>query len=206
MSVEERRESKLKHLARIAMGPPPAEKHADDPLLGLIRDGDHGEDIADAIAHVARCADCRAKLTEGDVERKAVVVMAIEAPAASMRDVAKAAEESNARLMERGQGRWTAVVDADKSEAFARKLDQGEQSVVTRLALATPVEVPVDSRRAPRSADPAKAGFDAAEVQAWAQVARKAKKRVAGPSPGWALFAVLAIAAAMGIAYYLATR
>jgi hypothetical protein len=206
VSVDERREAKLRQLARVAMAPPLSEKHTDDPLLGLIRDGDHGDDIADAIAHVARCAHCRAKLTEGDLERKAVVVMAIEAPSKSLPDVARAAEESNARLLDRGEGRWTAVVDADKSEAFARKLEQGDQSVVHRLAAATPVEIPVDSSHRPRGPDPAKAGFDAAEVQAWAQVARAPRRKVQTASAGWALVAIVAVGAAMGVAYLLASR
>jgi hypothetical protein len=205
VSFDERREAKIRQLARAAMTPPVDEEHADDPLLGLIRDGDHGDDIADAIAHVARCAHCRAKLTEGQIGRKAVVVMAIEAPSKSLPDVARAAEESNAKLLDRGEGRWTAVIDADKSEAFARKLEHGDQSVVHRLAAATPVEIPIDSSRRP-GPDPAKAGFDAAEVQAWAQVARAPKRKVATASAGWALTALVAIGLAMGVAYVLATR
>ena len=207
MSLDARREARIRQLARAAMARPLDEKHADDPLLGLIRDGDHSDDIADAITHVARCAYCRAKLTEGDLGRKQVVVMAIEAPSKSLPDVARAAEESNAKLLDRGEGRWTAVVDVDKSEAFARKLEHGdhEQSVVHRLAAATPVEIPIDSSRRP-GPDPAKAGFDAAEVQAWAQVARAPKRKVATASAGWALVAVVAVGLAMGVAYVLATR
>src|SRR6185312_4997262 len=54
--------------------------HADEPVLALLRHGDHGDDLADAMAHVARCAECRARLVVGAVEGRSVVVVAIEAP------------------------------------------------------------------------------------------------------------------------------
>lgn len=205
----DRREAQLRALADIAADGRGAGTHVDEPLLALMRDGDQAEDLNDAIGHVARCADCRARLTEGQVERRSVVVMAIEAPRASQRDLAKAAEETNARLFERGQGRWTAVVDASKADQLKDELEKPETSGVSRLAIGTPFEVPIEELRTARhrmqsSADvQVESGTDAAEVQAWAQVARKPKPSQ-GVSPFWVMLAIVIIAGAMALAYLLA--
>lgn len=197
----------LRELGGQAAGPSPTTGHVKDPLLALIRAGDQGDDIIDAIAHIARCPECRARFTEGEAERKTVVVVAIEAPRRNLPEVTKAAEEIDARLIERGEGRWTAVVDAEKSNAFASKLDKGpgEASVVTRLAAALPMDMPIESRTAHPRWD-IESGLSAAEVQAWAQVSRTPKRRAATPRPsvGWALFALFAIGGAIAFAYWLA--
>jgi hypothetical protein len=206
-----KREQRLRHLARIAVDTVPQGTHVDEPLLALMRDGDQADDLNDALAHVAGCSDCRARLTEGNIESKQVVVMAIEAPRASQRDLEVAAEGVNARLVERGQGRWTAVVDAQKAGELKDKLEAPESSVVSRLAVGTPFEVPAPELRAARKklesfADvPVESGTDAAEVQAWAQVAQKPAAK-AGISIMWILFAVVAIGGAVALAYFLASR
>lgn len=208
-------EHELRRLARIADDDEHVGKHVDEPVLALLRDGDQAEDLNDAIVHAARCADCRARLTEGNMERRSLVVVAIEAPRASQSDLQKAADNANARLVERGEGRFMAVVDADKASALQEGLEQPQSpdsSVVTRIAVGTPFEVPVEELRAARERMksipdmPAESGTDAAEVQAWAQVARKPSNKVSGVSPGWVFFAVLAIAGAVALAYLLATR
>lgn len=208
-------EHELRRLAHFADDDVTIGKHVDEPILALLRDGDQAEDLNDAIAHVARCADCRARLTEGNMERRSLVVMAIEAPRASQSDLQKVAEDANARLVERGEGRFMAVVDADKAEQLQERLEQPnspDSSVVTRIAVGTPFEVPVEELRAARERMqsipdlPAESGTDAAEVQAWAQVARKPSNKVSGVSAGWVIFAALAIAGAIALAYMLATR
>jgi hypothetical protein len=191
-----------------------AARHCDEPLLALMRSGDYDDDLADAVTHVARCADCRARLTAGELGSRALVVVAIEAPRHSQGQLRKAAEVSHARLVERGHGRWTAVVDVDQAEKLKSELVRGEHSVVTRLVVSTPLEVPRDaaapSTRGPMpsmfEAVPKQRGTEAAEVQAWAQMRRQPKQKVGGASPGWALFAVAAIGGAAAIAYFLATR
>jgi hypothetical protein len=205
LSDDQRRERKLRELGRLAAGPPRAGAHVDEPLLALIRTGDHDKDLDDALTHVAYCADCRARLTEGQVERRALVVMAIEAPKGSQPDLARAAHDARARLVERGDGRWTAVVDADKSDSLVQKLDAEDGSVVSRLA-ALPVEVPLESDpRARRSQlDPGEFGTDAVEVQAWAKVASAPKRKVGSSSPAWVLIGLMAIGGAVGLAYWLA--
>jgi hypothetical protein len=206
---EEKREQKLRDLARAAGGPIKPGSHLTDPLLALVRGGDQSDDLGDALLHLAGCADCRARLTEGQVERKRVVVMAIEAPRASAADLARAADQAQARLVERGDGRWTAVVPAEKSESLIKELGEAESSVVSRLGVAEPVEVPgVPSTRrsAPSHLDPVEAGTDAAEVQAWAKAAVAPPRKVAAASAGWTAFALAAVLAAIGIAYVLATR
>ena len=187
--------------------------HVGEPILALLRTGDHGDDIADAIAHVARCADCRARLTAGEIGSRALVVVAIEAPRTSQGQLEKAAEASHARLVERGHGRWTAVVDADHAEQLKAELVKGEQSVVSRLVVSTPLEVPreeiVSSRRPMPSmfeVVPKERGTEAAEVQAWAQMRRQPKRKVGGASPGWVLFALAAVGGAVALAYWLAIR
>jgi hypothetical protein len=189
------------------------EAHVDEPILALLRGGDHDDDLADAVAHVARCVDCRARLTAGELGSRALVVVAIEAPRNSQSQLRKAAEGSHARLLERGHGRWTAVVDADQAEKLKAELVKGETSVVTRLVVSTPLEVPregVPSSRGPMPSMfdmvPRQRGTEAAEVHAWGQMRRQPKQKVGGASPGWALFAIAAVGGAVGIAYFLATR
>lgn len=207
-SPDARREVKMRMLARIAGAASKAPPHVEEPLIALIRDGDHSDDLDDAIRHVSDCAICRARLTEGEIEHRSLVVMAIEAPKKSSTDLARAAEEAGAKLMTRGPGRWTAVVDAERAQGFQATLEKSEQSQVTRLAVATPVEVPrpdwSQSIPPPPMTEPA--GTHAAEVSAWVQVARAPRLRPAGPHPGWTAFAILTVLAAMGIAYFLATR
>jgi hypothetical protein len=211
---DEARERLLREYGRTAAGGRAPGQHPDEPLLALLRNGDHGEDIADAIGHVARCADCRARLIEGDVGRRNVVVMAIEAPRASHSALAKAAETSSARLVERGQGRWTAVVDAENAAQLKDDLVKGEASVVSRLVVTTPLQVPREevptgggrARLKSLTDVPMEVGTGAAEVQAWAQIPRAPRKKVPGPNPGWVLFAIAAVVGAVVIAYLLAIR
>lgn len=205
---EVRREAKLRVLARIAGStarPPP---HIDEPLIALVRNGDHADDLVDAITHLADCAICRARLTEGELEHRSLVVMAIEAPRKSSTDLQRVSAEAGARLLGRGPGRWTAVVDADRAANFQSALEKSEQSAVTRLAVATPVDVPRGDRSQtlPPPTMSVPPGTDAAEVAAWVQVARAPKLRSGGPSPGWTVFAIATVLAAMAIAYYLASR
>jgi len=205
------RERQLRRLAHVATDEPAREGHTEEPILALLRHGDQAADLEDAIVHVAHCAGCRARLTEGHVERKSVVVVAIEAPRASQSDLQKAAEGAHARLVERGEGRFVAVVDAAEAEGLKQKLEKPESSVVSRLAIGTPFEVPVEELHAARervraAAEVPETGTDAAEVSAWAQVARKPKQKVPTVSPGWTLFAAAAIVGAVAIAYVLATR
>ena len=209
-------EQRLRELGRVAADARAPGKHADAPILALLRDGDQAEDLLDAIAHVAHCADCRARLTEGHVERRSVVVMAIEAPRASQSELQKVADEAEAKLAPRGQGRWAAVVDASKADKLKGDLEKPESSVVSRLAMGTPFEVPVEELRSARQklySTPdanlagVESGTDAAEVQAWAQVARKPRRRDGERmSAGWLLVGVLVVAGAMALAYFLATR
>ena len=211
-SPEAQRESMLRDLARRSGTVPITEGHVPEPILALIRNGDFAEDIHDAIAHTAFCVDCRARLTEGEIERRSLVVMAIEAPRGSQVDLAQLTEGSGARLHERGEGRWMAVVDADRAHALKGRLEPGEASVVTRLAVATPIDVPLDppEKGGPKMRSypeilPAEKGTDAAEVAAWVQV-RHAPRRPSPPQAGWVLFAIAAVILAITIAYVLATR
>ena len=185
--------------------------HVGEPLLALLRAGDHGDDLADAIGHAARCADCRARLAAGEIGSRSLVVVAIEAPAASAPQLVHAAEASQARLVERGHGRWTAVVDAERADKLKSELGQGEQSVVSRMVMSTPLEVPREEgtrRPMPSMFEivPKERGTGAAEVQAWVQMRRQPKRKVQGASPGWALFAVAAVGCAAAVAYWLAVR
>ncbi len=201
-------------VARLATGDAQPEACLEGPLLALIRSGDQADDLNDAYLHVARCPGCRARLTEGTLGQKAFVVVAIEAPRGSLPDLEKATSESGARLFERGTGRWTAVVEAERATELRSRLEQPESSVVNRLAIGTPFEVPVEELRSARvavknridSTFPAASGTDADEVQAWAQVATQPRQRVWRLSLVWILFAVLAIAGAMAGAYLLATH
>jgi DNA-directed RNA polymerase specialized sigma24 family protein len=208
-SPEERREKKLRQLGRAATTPNKTGDHVGDPLLALVHGGDQSDDLADALSHLAACPDCRARLTEGIVAHRSVVVMAIEAPRASQEQLVRVADEAKARLFERGAGRWTAVVAAERSSAMVQKLESEESGIASRVGVAQPVEVPgVPSVRggAASIVDPGEAGTEAAEVQAWAQAAKAPKRKVATASLGWTAFAVVAVAGAMGIAYLLATR
>ena len=209
----EGRERALRRLARTASGGVIDALHVDEPLLALLRHGDHGDDIADAIAHVARCVDCRARLALGDVAGRNVVVMAIEAPRASSSHLLRVTEASGARLGERGQGRWTAVVDADKAERLKGELVSGDTSVVSRLVMTPPLRVAreeiVQGRKTMSSVHdvaPTEPGTNAAEVEAWAKIPRAPRKNVPEGGPGWALFAVFAVLGAVAIAYMLAIR
>ncbi len=206
---EERRDKKLRYLGRVATTPGKSGDHVDDPLLALVHGGDQSDDLGDALNHLAGCPDCRARLTEGATLHRSVVVMAIEAPRANQEQLIRVADEAKARLFERGAGRWTAVVAAERSSAMVQKLEAEETSIASRIGVAQPVEVPgVPSVRggAASIVDPSEAGTDAAEVQAWAQAAKAPKRKVATANAGWVAFAVMAIAGAMGIAYVLATR
>jgi hypothetical protein len=187
--------------------------HLGEPVLALLRTGDHSDDLNDAVTHTARCPDCRARLAAGEIGSRALVVVAIEAPRASQLHLEKAAEMANARLVERGHGRWTAVVDADQADKLKDELVKGETSVVSRLVVSTPLEVPREepttSRRPMPSmfeVVPKERGTEAAEVQTWGQMRRQPKQKVRGASPGWALFAVAAVGSAVAIAYFLAIR
>jgi hypothetical protein len=201
-------------VAGLAAGDARPEACIEGPLLALIRSGDQADDLQDAYLHVARCPACRARLTEGTLGQRAFVVVAIEAPRGSLPDLEKATSDTGARLFERGTGRWTAVVEAERATELKSRLEQPDSSVVNRLAIGTPFEVPVEELRSARhavnkrfdSTFPAESGTDAAEVQAWAQVATKPRQRVWHLSFGWILFAVVAIAGAMAGAYLLATH
>jgi hypothetical protein len=187
--------------------------HLDEPVLALLRAGDLSDDLNDAVTHAARCPDCRARLAAGEIRSRALVVVAIEAPRASQLQLEKAAEASNARLVERGHGRWTAVVDADQADKLKAELVKGETSVVSRLVVSTPLEVPREEPTTSRATMPSmfevvpkERGTEAAEVQTWGQMRRQPKQKVRGASPGWALFAVTAVGSAVAIAYFLAIR
>jgi len=212
--LDGRREARLRTLGLMCGAESRPNNHVEVPILSLLRGGDQAADLDDAVQHLAVCVDCRARLTEGEIERRSLVVVAIEAPRASHEDLETAAEASGARLLERGDGRWTALVDAAKADLFRTDLEGKETSKITRLAVATPIDVPLDepkphsSRRSyPDDAPPPSSiGTAAAEVNAWVQIARKPRRAVAGPHPGWALFAVSSVGLAVALAYWLATR
>ncbi len=208
-SPEERRDKKLRQLGRAATTPTETTEHVGDPLLALVHGGDQSDDLDDELAHLAACPDCRARLTEGAVAHRSVVVMAIEAPKANEEQLVRVAGESNARLFERGAGRWTAVVAAENSSAMVERLEAEASGIASRVGVAEAVEVPgVPSMRGGSNSlvDAGEAGTEAAEVQAWAQAAKAPKRKMATASAGWMAFAVLAVAGAMGLAYVLATR
>jgi hypothetical protein len=201
----------LRQLGRRADSRAATTPHVGEPILALLRAGDHGDDIGDAMSHAARCPDCRARIVAGEIGSRAVVVVAIEAPRGSASDLTRAAEKSQALLVERGHGRWTAVVDADRAEKLRSEL-QVEQSV-SRLVVSTPLAVPREETSSSRRQMPSmfeivpkERGTEAAEVQAWAKMRREPRKKVAGTSPIWALAAIVAIAGAVAIAYLLAIR
>ncbi|HQY62040.1 MAG: hypothetical protein IPF92_02355 [Myxococcales bacterium] len=161
----------LTTLAREAADPACSPKHLDDPLIALVRSGDPSDDLADAVSHVAKCVDCRARVAEGEATHRAVVVMAIDAGAnATAAFLAKAAEGSHARLVDRGGGRYTAVLEADNLSDFKAKLTAGG---VARVAVAGQVELPIARRRAASLVDPTEAGgTDGAELKAWSDIAK----------------------------------
>jgi hypothetical protein len=201
----------LRQLGRRAESSAVTTPHVREPILALLRAGDHGDDISDAMAHAARCPDCRARIVAGEVGSRAVVVVAIEAPKGRASDLTRAAEKSQALLVERGHGRWTAVVDADRAEKLTSEL-KVEQSI-SRLVVSTPLAIPREETSSSRRQMPSmfeivpkERGTEAAEVQAWAKIRREPRKNVAGTSPAWALAAVVAIAGAVAIAYFLAIR
>lgn len=208
----------IRRLAAIAAALPKADGHVDAPLLRLLRDGDQSEDLHDAITHVAMCPDCRARLTEGDVTTRSVVVLAIEAPHASVRDLERVAEGSAVKFLERGRGRFSAVVDAHEANDLKGKLESEDPSVISRVATANPTDVILRSDDAATSPTSVRrpmatlpelelgSGMSAAEVQAWAQVSKKPRRAPASVDLRWAGIGLLAIAAAVGIAYFLATR
>ncbi len=193
-------------LARAANDPAAGAKHIDEPLLALLRSGDASDDLADAFSHVARCVDCRARVAEGETSQRSVVVMAIDAGALGAKDdlVQRAAEQSHARLVPRGPGRYTAVLEAENLVAFKAKLTAGD---VARVAIAGQVEMPVARRRAPSLVDPTEAGgTDGAELKAWSEMAKVGVAPAAAPQRarlwlalgGAVLLAVALVAIALG--------
>lgn len=194
-------------LAREATDSAPSGKHVDEPLLALIRGGDPSDDLADALAHVAKCVDCRARVAEGEATQRSVVVMAIDAgPGSRSSFVAKAAEGSHARLVDRGGGRFAAVLEADNLADFQAKLAAGG---IARVAVAGQVELPIARRRAASLVDPTEAGgTDGAELKAWSDIAKvQVVRSPTAPTPArsWRLLAgvlaaVIALALAIGMA------
>ena len=89
---------------------------------------------------------------------------------------------------------------------------KGETSVVSRLVVSTPLEVPREEPTTSRPMMPSmfevvpkERGTEAAEVQAWAQLRREPKQKVGGASPGWVLLRSRRSGPA-AIAYFLAIR
>lgn len=191
---DERLRELLVELARVAKDPEVKDHHADEPVLALLRGGDLSDDLGDALGHVARCVDCRARVAEGETAQHSVVVMAIDA--GTHTDVVlRAAEESHARLLPRGDARFTAVLPSDSLVAFKERLSQGE---VARVAVAGQVDIPVARRRAASLVDATEAGgIDAAELQAWADIGKvaAAPPRSDGSIPRWVMVAAVVVVA-----------
>jgi len=191
---DERLRELLVALARHARDPEAKDRHVDEPVLALVRGGDLGDDLADALAHVAKCVDCRARVAEGETTQHSVIVMAIDAGA--QKDVVvRAAEEAHARLLPRGDGRFTAIIQSDNLVSFKAKLSE---AAVARVAVAGQVDIPVARRRAPSLVDATEAGgIDAAELRAWADIGKvaAAPKPAAPGLPRWAM-----VAAVVGVA------
>lgn len=180
----------LVELGRAAKDPEAKDRHVDEPVLALVRGGDLADDLADALAHIAKCVDCRARVAEGETTQHSVIVMAIDAGARTD-VVVRAAEESHARLLPRGDGRFTAVIASDHLVAFKSKLSEG---AVARVAVAGQVDIPVARRRAPSLVDATAAGgIDAAELRAWADIGKvaAAPAPVEPGLPRWAMVAAL---------------
>ncbi len=183
----------LVELARGAKDPTPQGKHVDDPLLALLRSGDTSDDLSDAVGHVVHCVDCRARMAEGEAIQHSVVVMAIETKDEAGL-VQRAADETHSHLVERGTGRFTAVVDAENLSGFTSKL---EKAAVTRIAVAGQVDIPVVRRRANSLVDShVRVGTDAAELRAWAGMGRVASKKPQTLSRS-ALVAIVVLVAAL---------
>lgn len=187
---DERLRELLVELARGSKDPEAKDRHVDEPVLALIRGGDLGDDLADALAHVAKCVDCRARVAEGETTQHSVIVMAIDAGA--RKDiVVRAAEESHARLLPRGDGRFTAIIASENLVAFKAKLSD---AAVARVAVAGQVDIPVARRRAPSLVDATEAGgIDAAELRAWADIGKvgAAPAPIEPGIPRWAMVAAL---------------
>lgn len=211
-----RRIEELRRIAKLGPATDVEPPHTKAPVLALIRSGDRDDDLADALTHVSTCAACRARLTEGALSHRSLVVMAIEAPRGSGRDIERIAETEGATVYARGDGRWTAVVDKARAEDLQSRLETSEDSRLTRLARATPVDVPL--RRTDESdpmsitghfsdfPPPSESGTTAAEVAAWAEIRRQPRRSVNPLSLRWAILGAAAIASAMAIAYFLAQR
>jgi hypothetical protein len=186
-----------------ALGPP-----VEEPLLALVRGGDLSDDLSDALARLSSSARCRARLTEGLVVHRNVVVMAIEAPRTSHRDLERIAENENVQLVERGQGRWTAIVDADKATAVKDRLER-PTSLGARIAVGTPVQVAVSAPMRGQSMANIEmhGGLDVAELRAWAQAAvHRPVVQTSWRSWAWVAFGVLLTMASIGAGYWLATQ
>lgn len=196
---DERTRELLVALAQDAEDPHTSDKHVDEPLLALLRDGDRSEDLFDAIAHVAKCVDCRARVAEGETTQRSVVVMAIDA-GTEKEAVLRAAEQSHARLVPRGEGRFTAVIESDNLVGFKEKLTSG---AVARVAVAGSVDIPVARRRAASLVDATEAGgIDAAELKAWSDIGKVAPT---SPPPSGRLPKWVMVAAALAVAALSAT-
>jgi hypothetical protein len=212
--VEKMRELKVKRLAQCAVGASPSGAHVEEALLRLLRDGDASDDIADAMAHVALCADCRASMTEGEVQRRKIVVVAIEAPRDAGREIERAASDARAKLVGRGEGRWTALVEASRAESFKGELSRDDASMVSRMAMAEPVDVavpvpPASSRKPMVSLIDVAfgSGTSGSEVAAWAQVSRERRRRADSlPKAFLLVFAFVLAATTVAAVYFFTTR
>ena len=100
------------------------------------------------------------------------------------------------RLPERAREGRRADGDAPRRRAPPSTFPRDERAPAARAARC---------RRCATSS-PREPGTEAAEVQAWAQMRRQPKRRAAGASPVWALFAIAAVGGAMIVAYALAIR
>lgn len=209
-------ENRLDVLARIGGARSQEDDHVAEPVLALVRHGDHGDDLEDALFHLASCAACRALLTETVCARRSLVVVAIEGPHSSQRALHAAAGGVGARLLERGQGRWAAVVDAERADSLKDEIGKSRASQETRVVLGKPVDVPLErsdsfprletgepfATRAPSGSrervTAGAAGMLSAEISAWAEVP---KAPLATKKPAWTFAALAALVAALAIAY-----
>ncbi len=202
------REETLRELASSAIDSTPLGAPVEEPLLALVRGGDLSDDLNDALLRLSASAPCRARLTEGMVVHRNVVVMAIEAPRTSHRDLERIAEHENVQLVERGDGRWAAIVDADKANSVKERLEK-PASLGARVALGSPVQVAVSApmRGTSMANIEMRGGLDVAELRAWAQAAtQRPVGQTSWKSFAWVVFGVLLTTASVGIAYWLATR
>ncbi len=202
------REEMLHELGSRAIDAEPVGPPVEEPLLALVRGGDLSDDLSDALLRLSSSARCRARLTEGLVVHRNVVVMAIEAPRTSHRDLERIAENENVQLVERGHGRWTAIVDADKAKAVKERLEK-PTSLGARIAVGAPVQVAVSApmRGESMANIEMRGGLDVAELRAWAQAAtHRPVAQTSWKSFAWVAFGVLLTTASVGSAYWLATR